>query len=66
MLVDYSKGPLVWAQELELWREVGATDVSVRTSSRGAEHLGVAPAGLTDVDEHITALVRFIETVRTA
>jgi alkanesulfonate monooxygenase SsuD/methylene tetrahydromethanopterin reductase-like flavin-dependent oxidoreductase (luciferase family) len=47
------KSPDVWAQEVEGWRQIGATHISVNTMK----------AGLNSPQEHIDAIRRFREAV---
>ncbi len=51
--VNYSDGPDEWKRQVDAWRELGTTHISVNTMT----------AGLASPAEHITALRRFKEAV---
>ena len=63
-LVDWYKGPDGWRAELEAWKQVGGTHLSIRTMSTAASFLRVEPPGFTTVSQHIEALEQFVNTVR--
>lgn len=60
-LVDWSKGPESWRQELEAWQRVGGTHLSIRTMSTAAAFMRIEPAGFTTVAQHIAALEQFMD-----
>ena len=63
-LVDWSKGPDGWRQELEEWHRVGGTHLSIRTMSTAAAFMRIEPPGFTTVAQHIAALEQFMDTAR--
>jgi probable F420-dependent oxidoreductase len=63
-MVDWSKGPAVWVEELERWEKLGGTHYSMRAMSTAATFLGVEPSGFTTPAEHIKALETFMNAVR--
>lgn len=63
-LVDWSKGPEGWQSELEAWRRVGGTHLSIRTMSTAAAFMRIEPPGFTTVGQHIAALEQFMQVAR--
>lgn len=59
-LVDWSKGPDGWRQELDAWQRVGGTHLSIRTMSTAAAFMRIEPPGFTTVAQHIAALEQFM------
>lgn len=60
-LVDWSKGPESWRQELEAWQRVGGTHLSIRTMSTAAAFMRIEPTGFATVTQHIAALEQFMD-----
>lgn len=63
-LVDWSKGPEAWRAELDQWRRVGGTHLSIRTMSTAAAFMRIDPPGFTSVGQHIAALEQFMQVAR--
>ena len=63
-LVDWTKGPDGWRAELDEWRRVGGTHMSVRTMSTAAAFMKVEPPRFTSVGEHIAALEQYMQVAR--
>jgi len=62
-IVAYSLGPKVWREELEVWKQLGATHFTLRTHRQTPPRPGSArPA--ESIDEHIQALETFIRELR--
>jgi len=65
-IIHWSAGPERWRQELEAWRELGASHFSMRAMDTGAALLGEEPAGFTSPKQHIDALATFAREVGVA
>ena len=60
MYTPYSAGPAHWRSELSIWRQLGGTHLSVRTTDASAEIHGYRRHGFTSPQQHIQALEIFV------
>jgi alkanesulfonate monooxygenase SsuD/methylene tetrahydromethanopterin reductase-like flavin-dependent oxidoreductase (luciferase family) len=61
--VDFSDGPDRWAREVELWREVGGTHLSLRAMDTAAELMGARRMGYRGPSDYIDALRKFRDAI---
>jgi len=62
--IEFGTGPERWNKELEIWRELGGTQVSLRAMDTGSELLGIRPVGYDGPPAYIDALETFMQAVR--
>ncbi len=62
-VVDYSAGEEAFASELEAWREVGGSHLSLRAMDTGSEFMGLPKVGYAGPADYIAALERFRSAV---
>ena len=55
--VDFSHGPERWERELELWKKLGGTHLSLRAMDTAARYVGAAHVGYDGPQAYIDALV---------
>jgi probable F420-dependent oxidoreductase len=58
-VVDASDDPDSWGRELELWRELGGTHLSLRAMDTAAEFVGAKRMGFSGPRDYVAALERF-------
>lgn len=61
--VDFSAGEDSWLKNIELWRELGATHLSLRAMDTAAEFVGEKHVGYTGPQSYIDALEVFMKAV---
>jgi probable F420-dependent oxidoreductase len=62
--VDFSHGPERWESELELWKKLEGTHISLRAMDTAAKYVGAEPVGYSGPQAYIDALATFKEHVR--
>jgi probable F420-dependent oxidoreductase len=62
-VVDFSSPPDTWVRELELWRELGGTHLSLRAMDTAAEFVGARRVGFQGPQSYIDALESFKKSV---
>lgn len=60
MYTPYSGGPEHWLCELDAWRELGGTHITVRTTDASAGIHGYRRHGFSSASQHIAALEEFV------
>lgn len=58
-VLDFADGPDDWAREIEVWRELGGTHLSIRAMDTGAELIGTRRMGYAGPGDYIAALESF-------
>jgi probable F420-dependent oxidoreductase len=58
-VVDFSQGPDTWKSELEVWRELGGTHLTLRAMDTAAEAVGHERVGYKGPQAYIDALEQF-------
>ena len=58
-VLDASDDPDTWTRELELWRELGGTHLSLRAMDTAAELVGARRVGFSGLGDYLAALERF-------
>jgi probable F420-dependent oxidoreductase len=58
-VLDFADGPDDWRREIELWRELGGTHLSIRAMDTGAEMMGIERMGYSGLGDYIAALETF-------
>jgi hypothetical protein len=61
--VDFSGKPERWNRELELWKEMGGTHLSLRAMDTASEAMGFDKVGYKGPQDYIDALRTFREAI---
>ena len=62
-VVDFSSDPDTWRRELDLWRELGGTHLSLRAMDTAAELVGARRVGYRGPQHYIEALESFWKAI---
>jgi probable F420-dependent oxidoreductase len=58
-VLDFADGPDDWHREIEIWRELGGTHLSIRAMDTGAELMGIERRGYSGLSDYVDALETF-------
>jgi probable F420-dependent oxidoreductase len=61
--LDFSRGEERWRKEVDLWRELGGTHISLRAMDNHAEFVGEKHYGFEGPQSYLDALERFMKAV---
>jgi len=62
--IDFSSDPDSWGSEVETWRELGGTHLSLRAMDTAAQFVGAKPVGYSGPAAYIDALETFWKAVQ--
>ena len=62
--IDFSSNPDSWGKEIETWRELGGTHLSLRTMDTASQFVGAKPVGYSGPADYIDALETFWKAVQ--
>ena len=61
--VDFSQGETQWRKEVDLWRALGGSHISLRAMDNHAEYVGEKHYGYSGPQSYLDALERFMKAV---